>query len=102
MEIPNPQTTGFTIYSKSGCINCVKVKNLLKEKNIPFQVIDCDEYLLEDKPTFLQFIHLLVGKEYKTFPMVFLNGNFMGGFSETEQYFQKLSEKELKFDDADF
>jgi hypothetical protein len=34
--------------------------------------------------------------------MVFLNGNFMGGYKETEQYFQRLLEKELKFDDADF
>jgi glutaredoxin len=104
MEIPTPQSNGFTIYSKSGCTYCVKVKNLLKENGEPFLVVDCDEFLLEDKPAFLQFMHLLVGKEYKTFPMVFLNGNFIGGFSETQQYYAnaKLAEKELKFDDTDF
>lgn len=65
MEITEPRTSDFTIYSKSGCSYCVKVKNLLKEKNAIFVVIDCDEYLLEDKAGFLEFIHLLVGKEYK-------------------------------------
>jgi glutaredoxin len=102
MEIPKPSEHGFTIYSKSGCINCTKVKTMLKEKGNQFLVIDCDEYLLEDKPGFLQFIHLLVGKEYKMFPMIFLNGTFVGGYKETEEYFQKLAEKELHFDDTDF
>jgi glutaredoxin len=101
MEIPNPQANGFTIYSKSGCSNCVKVKLLLKEKNATFVVIDCDEYLLEDKAGFLKFIYLLVGKEYKTFPMVFLDGTFMGGFKETAEYFAKI-EKELDFNNTDF
>ncbi len=84
-----PEEICFTIYSKSGCINCVKVKALLKEHNEKYTIIDCDEELLEDKPAFLQFIYLLVGKEYKTFPMVFLNGTFLGGYKETEEYFSK-------------
>jgi glutaredoxin len=77
------------------------VKLLLKEKNATFVVIDCDEYLLEDKAGFLKFIYLLVGKEYKTFPMVFLDGTFMGGFKETAEYFAKI-EKELDFNNTDF
>jgi glutaredoxin len=89
MNFATPEETGFTIYSKSGCINCVKVKTLLKEQKEKYITIDCDEYLLEDKPAFLHFIHLLVGKEYKTFPMVFLNGKFLGGYQETEEYFSK-------------
>ena len=103
MEIPNPHSNGFTIYSKSGCSNCVKVKSLLKEKNVVFEVINCDDFLLEDKAGFLYFIYLLVGKEYRTFPMVFLNGIFLGGFKETEEYFAKVEkEKELDFNDSDF
>ena len=46
MEIPEPKNGEFTVYSKSGCINCVKVKTLLKDKNLKFIVIDCDEYVL--------------------------------------------------------
>jgi glutaredoxin len=98
MEIQEPIDGEITVYSKSGCINCVKVKTLLKEKGVKFSIINCDEYILEDKAAFLQYINLLVGKEYKTFPMIFLNKTFIGGFNETEQYF---STKELTFN-SDF
>jgi glutaredoxin len=98
MEIPIPQATCYTIYSKSGCPNCVKVKTLLKETKAKFTVIDCDEYLLEDKPGFLQFIYLLVGREYKMFPMIFLDGTFIGGL---EGYLAKIGE-EKKETELDF
>lgn len=98
MEIPTPLEDEITIYSKSACINCFKIKTFLKDKNIKFTVIDCDEFILEDKPGFLQFIHLLVGSEYKTFPMVFFNKTFIGGHKETEEYLTKLRQKELDFD----
>jgi glutaredoxin len=99
MEFEEPLQNGFTIYSKSGCFNCTKVKKLLTEKNNVFVVIDCDEYIIEDKEKFLLFINERANKEYKTFPMVFNNGVFVGGFNETQEYFNKL----LQFDEnADF
>jgi glutaredoxin len=79
-----PSDTIYTIYSKSGCTFCTKVKNLLQEKGFAFDMIDCDEYLLEDKEGFLKFINQQTGKEYKTFPMVFRAGYFIGGFKETK------------------
>ena len=36
MEIEEPLKTGFTVYSKSGCPNCTKVKKLLTEKRVFF------------------------------------------------------------------
>lgn len=98
MEIPEPLENELTIYSKSGCTNCVKVKNLLKENEIRFRIINCDEFILEDKLGFLQFIYLLVDKEYNTFPMVFSYKTFIGGYKETEKYIEKLKRKELDFD----
>ena len=87
MEIPEPSNKQFTIYSKSGCPNCIKVKRLLQEKQINFTVIDCDEFILENKDIFLKFIQNLANKEYKTFPMVFDDNNqFIGGFIETHEY----------------
>ena len=41
MEIEEPFKTGFTVYSKSGCSNCTKVKKLLVEKKAFFVEIDC-------------------------------------------------------------
>ena len=99
MEIEEPFKTGFTVYSKSGCPNCTKVKKLLTEKTVFFVEIDCDDYIIEDKEKFLLFIKERANKEYKTFPMVFNNGIFIGGFTETQDYFNKL----LSFDEkADF
>lgn len=99
MEIEEPFKTGFTVYSKSGCPNCTKVKKLLAEKKVFFIDIDCDDYIIEDKEKFLFFIKERANKEYKTFPMVFNDGNFIGGFTETHDYFNKL----LSFDEkSDF
>ena len=95
MEIEEPFKTGFTVYSKSGCPNCTKVKKLLIEKKVFFVDIDCDDYIIEDKEKFLLFIKERANKEYKTFPMVFNDGNFIGGFTETQDYFNKL----LTFDE---
>ena len=86
-----PLDTGFTIYSKSGCDNCTKVKKLLLDKQSFFVDISCDEYLLEDKEGFLSFIRERANKEYKTFPMVFKDRKFIGGFNETQLHFDKLS-----------
>jgi glutaredoxin len=94
MEFEAPSETVYTIYSKSGCTFCTKVKKLLQEKGYAFDMIDCDEYLLEDKAGFLKFIEEKAGKEYKTFPMVFRAGTFVGGFNETKQ----LLDKEAAFE----
>jgi glutaredoxin len=97
MEFPNPIQGQFTVYSKSGCINCVKVKNLLKEKNVEFTMIDCDEFILENKNEFLDFIQNLAGIEYKMFPMVFDNKQFIGGYSETNKLLNAIIDFNMDF-----
>ena len=56
MTFTEPSEKGFTIYTKSGCPNCSKVKTLFKEKNISYIFVDCDDYLIEKKELFLDFI----------------------------------------------
>lgn len=97
MDLKNfiqPSTTSYTIYSKSGCPNCKKAKDLLASKQIPFTTIDCDEYLLENKESFLLFIQELTSQVWKSFPIVFNNdGNFVGGFIDTREYLEKKREQ---------
>lgn len=83
MEITRPDVKGFTIYSKSGCPNCTSVKKLLKEKHFFYSEINCDEYILEDKEQFLKEIENIAEKSCKTFPMVFYEGKFVGGLTDT-------------------
>ena len=98
MDFFAPLESGFTIYSKSGCSYCTKVKKLLLDKQIFFVDISCDEYLIEDKESFLSFIKETANKDHKTFPIVFNDAKFIGGFTETQQYIDKL----LYFNNSDF
>jgi glutaredoxin len=65
------------------------VKDLLKSKNIEYEIVDCDEYLLENKDIFLSFIKSYSLNEWKTFPMIFHNGKFIGGYNEVVIYLDK-------------
>jgi len=91
MEIISPSNLGFTVYSKSGCSNCSKVKNLLKDNAISYNLIDCDDYILEDKPGFLFFINQLASVDIKVFPIIFSNGTFIGSYNETKDYIEKIN-----------
>jgi len=96
MEFDKPNKKGFTIYSKSGCRYCEKTKILIKGKNLIMNIIDCDEYILENKHSFLSFIHNLAAKEINTFPIVFYEDQFIGGYAETLNFVPKLL---LSFED---
>ena len=102
MEFEKPSDNNFTIYSKSGCINCRKVKDLLKNNNSEYEIIDCDDYLLEDKENFLLFIQSYSNVECKIFPMVFHNGKFIGGFNETKEYLDSIQKTNLDFTNDNF
>lgn len=99
IEFTKPFENIYTIYSKSGCPNCKKVKTLLEENNIKFIIVDCDEYLINYKTDFLQFIKNLISKEWKTFPIVFDNTYFIGGFSDTDNYLEKSLKTLLDFNE---
>jgi glutaredoxin len=96
MEIIEPSKNGFTIYSKSGCLNCTLAKKLITENHFFLNEVNCDEYILEDKERFLNFIEVKAEKIYKTFPMVFYKEKFIGGFTHTTEFINKLL---LSFED---
>lgn len=97
MEFQPPYTNKITIYSKSGCYYCLKTKDFLKSNNVLFEVVDCDEYLFENREEFLEFIAKLAKKECKTFPMVFDGKKFIGGYKETTEYIDKLLSFDIDF-----
>jgi glutaredoxin len=70
----------WLIYAKDGCPYCEKAKNLLKNKNQKVEVIngvnnpDVDKKMTE------------IGRsDYKTWPKIFRNGEFIGGFVDLEK-----------------
>jgi glutaredoxin len=98
MSFFEPLNEGYTVYTKSGCTYCEKAKELFnkrEEKNVVF--INCDEYVSTEtiKPFFLSFIARLAKREWKTFPMVFCKGEFIGGYTD-------LLRETLDFSHEDF
>lgn len=75
MENINTSKTTYLIVSKNDCIQCEMVKDLLDDYFIEYTVIKkedlTDQQLNEIKP-----------KIAKTYPFVFKNKEFIGGFNE--------------------
>jgi len=70
------------VYSKSHCPYCVKAKQLLKSKNIPFQEID----LTNDSATQGKLVQ---ETGWQTVPMIFIGGKLIGGFDNLNALNQK-------------
>lgn len=73
---------GYTIYAKSSCGYCRKAKQLLPQAF----VVDCDDYLDTNKDKFLRRMEALTVRSHRTFPMVFHNKIFIGGYEDTKEY----------------
>jgi glutaredoxin 1/glutaredoxin 3 len=82
-----PLKDGYTIYTKNGCPFCVKAKDLLDVYQ-PY-IVDCDVYLSENKEGFLEYVQRMTNIRYRTFPMIFFNGYFVGGYTEIKTHLDK-------------
>jgi len=87
-------TQGWTIFTKNNCSYCKKVKALLPDARF----IESDAFLTEGRDSFLEKLDKWTGKEYRKFPMVFLDKRFIGGYTETKKYLDDMS----TFDMIDF
>ena len=81
----------YVIYTKPKCKYCDKLKDLLQFYEPQPTYIDATKYLdhPDSKKFFLDFIRDS-GKlhtHYTTFPMVFYDGIFLGGFTETNEFY---------------
>jgi glutaredoxin len=92
--IPLPSDGVFTIYTKSDCIYCTKVKELLKEEKTV--VVDCDYYLKENRDHFLSSMDQLTKRNHRTFPFVFKDNTFLGGYDDTVTFMKSNS---IEFND---
>ena len=76
--------TGYTIFTKSNCTYCTKVKELLQTvQDVHF--INCDDIPKED---LIKFLESKTTQTIRTYPMVFLNGKYIGGYQDTKTFFE--------------
>lgn len=71
----------FIIYTKSNCCLCNTIKKLLeKEKCI---IINCDEMLeSNDREAFINEMKRRTKWNKITFPMIFIDDDFLGGYND--------------------
>lgn len=87
-----PTQNGFFIYSKTDCKYCVDVKQMLDELFIFYKEVKCEFLDDAEKAEFLEFIKTKNGgKPWKSFPMVFHDGDFVGGYKETGILLEKIN-----------
>jgi glutaredoxin len=101
LNITTPHDDIVTVYTKSNCKWCDKVKEVLNKNSIPCRIINCDLYLKNKKAEFLNFIAVIAKREYKTFPMVFNGLEFIGGHDDTILFIQNSDKNNINFN-SDF
>lgn len=74
------QPPRIKIYSCTPCAWCDRVKTLLKNNGLAFE----SEDITEDEETWERLSRENNG--WRTVPMVFVDGKFLGGFAETEKW----------------
>ncbi|MEM6339245.1 MAG: glutaredoxin domain-containing protein [Pseudomonadota bacterium] len=74
---PSEQNLDIVIYAKTGCIYCMRAKELLKMKQLKYKQIE----LSNNKD-----LHLKLANQtgQTTVPYVFINNDFIGGFQELQ------------------
>lgn len=69
----------ITIYTTSFCPYCTAAKNLFKSLSLPFEEINLDG---KDE---LRAKISLENNGYRTVPMIFIKGKFVGGFDDVNR-----------------
>ena len=74
----------FTIYSKDGCPYCEKIQEVMKLAKLSHVIYKLDEHFTKDG-FYGQF------GEGSTFPQVVLNGDNLGGCTDSVKYLKEKS-----------
>lgn len=74
----------FVIYTKAGCPNCEKTKQLLADE--PKLIIECDALLKANREEFITEMKRKTQWEHIRFPMIFIDDVFLGGYSNLINY----------------
>ena len=82
MNFSLPTENGYFMYSKSGCKYCRMAKALLPNVT----VVNIDEHIKTDKAKCLDQISTVAEVEITTFPVIFFNEIFVGGFTESKEH----------------
>lgn len=69
------------VHSVSNCAYCEKAKDYLKSKNLKYEEISYDKSTDTDK-----IMNLVENTNWSTFPQIFIDGLFIGGYMQLLEY----------------
>ena len=85
-ELQNHKTF---IVTKENCVYCRHAKELFKKKGQEYHEID---YMKN-----IELVQEIMNiKEYMTFPMIYLDGHFIGGYDNLVKHYNKIENVENK------
>lgn len=73
-----------TLYTKDSCPFCVHAKRLLDSKNIPYTEISA----ITHREELIQRVTESTGTPPRTVPQIWLDEQYIGGFTDLEAYFR--------------
>ena len=86
ITIPHPYHD-FTIYSKTGCVNCETAADLVRSFNLKY--ISCDEWLKIDRELFITEISRICKvPRITSFPLIFAKGEYIGGLNSLKVFLE--------------
>ena len=71
----------FTVFGRPGCGFCVRAKEVLENRQLPFLYVDIHKEGISKAD-----LEKTVGKPVETVPQVFHGQKYIGGFTELEAY----------------
>jgi glutaredoxin len=87
---PEIRSTQYTVFTKSGCKYCDNIKILMEQEKEDVIYILCDDILISNRQLFIDFIKQNAKIEKVTFPIVFYDGNYVGG---CDDYNEKIKQR---------
>jgi glutaredoxin len=74
-----------TVYSKDNCPFCVRAKRLLEQKGIAYMEVSA----VDHREQLIETVTKATGSPPKTVPQIWLNDQYIGGYTELDAYFKK-------------
>ena len=87
------------VYSKEQCPFCVKAIDMLTEKGVDFKVFKLGQDL--EKEDMVALVKEKTGIEVTTVPQIFLNGEYIGGFTDLEKHYADQEVEQIDFSDME-
>src|SRR3989338_6122958 len=100
-KIPLPSTFIYcTVYGSSSCKFCRKAKQLLEQQRIPSIYYDIDAWGQEVRRDIVNYLtsQTDIPSHYRTIPLIFIYGKFLGGCTELEELLWQLDQ--ITYDDT--